>query len=50
MSLPQEILDQIKDFTPEELVDAFSQDELDKIENLLSIDPDMQRQSNVEKT
>jgi hypothetical protein len=50
MSLPQEILDQIKDFTPEELADTFNQDELNKIENLLSMDPDVQRQLNVDKT
>jgi hypothetical protein len=50
MSLSKEILEQIKDFSPEELADTFSQDELNKIENLLNIDPNVQRQSNVEKT
>ena len=50
MSLPEEILDQIKDFTPEELADTFSQDELDKIESLLGMNPDVQRQLNVDKS
>ena len=50
MSLSKEILEQIKDFSPEELADTFSQDELNKIENLLNIDPNVQRQANVQKT
>ena len=50
MSLPKEILDQIKGFTPEELADTFSQDELDKIESLLGMDPDVQLQLNVDKS
>mgnify|MGYP000439187370 FL=1 len=48
MSEVQEILDQIKGFTPDELVNTFSQEELDKIESLLSVDPKIQQQRNVE--
>tara|TARA_R110000850_G_scaffold227622_1_gene352630 strand:+ start:942 stop:2963 length:2022 start_codon:yes stop_codon:yes gene_type:complete len=49
MSLPQELLDQIKDFSPEELAETFSQDELNKIESLLNIDPEVSRQTALNK-